>query len=232
MLLEDKDRIFTNLYGLHDWRLEAAKKRGAWNRIAVTMIAPSFRHRVFFVLATLLTIIAAPSAAVAQAAQDDAARAPFNDFYGPMIGFWSVTFVEYDRAGEVVWSDTQMRRVRNVVVGEYYVIDTYPNSQWDFDKPMGMTFIGYNPEKSVVESHGFWPGSSLVPRSVYMGKFENGAVVTRTESVTSEGEPYRSRDVFEWVDKNTLKGTAMQIDANGEEWLHEVYEYRRVAADD
>jgi len=30
-MLEDKDRIFTNLYGLHDWRLEAAKKRGAWN---------------------------------------------------------------------------------------------------------------------------------------------------------------------------------------------------------
>jgi NADH-quinone oxidoreductase subunit F len=30
-ILEDKDRIFTNLYGLQDWRLEAAKKRGAWN---------------------------------------------------------------------------------------------------------------------------------------------------------------------------------------------------------
>ena len=29
-LLADKDRIFTNLYGLQDWRLEAAKKRGAW----------------------------------------------------------------------------------------------------------------------------------------------------------------------------------------------------------
>ncbi len=34
MLLEDKDRIFTNLYGLHDWRLEEAKKRGAWNGTA------------------------------------------------------------------------------------------------------------------------------------------------------------------------------------------------------
>ncbi len=34
MLLEDKDRIFTNLFGLHDWRLEAAKKRGAWNGTA------------------------------------------------------------------------------------------------------------------------------------------------------------------------------------------------------
>lgn len=30
-ILEDKDRIFTNLYGLQDWRLEGAKKRGAWN---------------------------------------------------------------------------------------------------------------------------------------------------------------------------------------------------------
>ncbi len=34
MMLEDKDRIFTNLYGLHDWRLEAAKQRGAWNGTA------------------------------------------------------------------------------------------------------------------------------------------------------------------------------------------------------
>ncbi len=30
-MLADKDRIFTNLYGFHDWGLEAAKKRGAWN---------------------------------------------------------------------------------------------------------------------------------------------------------------------------------------------------------
>ena len=28
-MLADKDRIFTNLYGLHDWRLEGARKRGA-----------------------------------------------------------------------------------------------------------------------------------------------------------------------------------------------------------
>ena len=33
-MLEDKDRIFTNLYGRHDWRLEEAKKRGAWNGTA------------------------------------------------------------------------------------------------------------------------------------------------------------------------------------------------------
>ncbi len=29
-LLQDKDRIFTNLYGLEDWKLDAAMKRGAW----------------------------------------------------------------------------------------------------------------------------------------------------------------------------------------------------------
>ncbi len=31
MMLQDKDRIFTNLYGRHSPDLEAAKKRGAWN---------------------------------------------------------------------------------------------------------------------------------------------------------------------------------------------------------
>ena len=30
-ILEDKDRIFTNLYGFQDWRLPEARKRGAWN---------------------------------------------------------------------------------------------------------------------------------------------------------------------------------------------------------
>jgi len=30
-MLEDKDRIFTNLYGFEDWRVEEAKRRGAWN---------------------------------------------------------------------------------------------------------------------------------------------------------------------------------------------------------
>ncbi|GGD06176.1 NADH-quinone oxidoreductase subunit NuoF [Aquisalinus flavus] len=33
-MLQDKDRIFTNLYGLQDYRLEAAKQRGAWNATA------------------------------------------------------------------------------------------------------------------------------------------------------------------------------------------------------
>jgi NADH-quinone oxidoreductase subunit F len=30
-MLEDKDRIFTNLYGLHDWHLDGARSRGAWS---------------------------------------------------------------------------------------------------------------------------------------------------------------------------------------------------------
>ncbi|WP_417232084.1 NADH-quinone oxidoreductase subunit NuoF [Brevundimonas sp.] len=30
-LLEDKDRIFTNLYGFHDWTLDGARNRGCWN---------------------------------------------------------------------------------------------------------------------------------------------------------------------------------------------------------
>ncbi|MEM9705672.1 MAG: NADH-quinone oxidoreductase subunit NuoF [Pseudomonadota bacterium] len=30
-MLQDKDRIFTNLYGRQDWRLDGARKRGAWN---------------------------------------------------------------------------------------------------------------------------------------------------------------------------------------------------------
>jgi NADH-quinone oxidoreductase subunit F len=30
-MLDDKDRIFTNLYGRHDWGLKGAQARGAWN---------------------------------------------------------------------------------------------------------------------------------------------------------------------------------------------------------
>ncbi len=30
-MLDDKDRIFRNLYGLHDWGLEGARARGAWD---------------------------------------------------------------------------------------------------------------------------------------------------------------------------------------------------------
>ncbi len=31
MMLQDKDRIFTNLYGQHEWRLAGAKQRGVWD---------------------------------------------------------------------------------------------------------------------------------------------------------------------------------------------------------
>src|SRR3954447_23797345 len=31
LMLEDKDRIFRNLYGLHDWGLQGARRRGAWD---------------------------------------------------------------------------------------------------------------------------------------------------------------------------------------------------------
>src|SRR5258708_11030122 len=30
VMLDDKDRIFKNLYGLHDWALEGARRRAAW----------------------------------------------------------------------------------------------------------------------------------------------------------------------------------------------------------
>jgi NADH-quinone oxidoreductase subunit F len=30
-MLSDKDRIFKNLYGNHDWRLKGARERGAWD---------------------------------------------------------------------------------------------------------------------------------------------------------------------------------------------------------
>ena len=33
-MLQDKDRIFTNLYGLHDWGVEGAKQRGDWDGTA------------------------------------------------------------------------------------------------------------------------------------------------------------------------------------------------------
>ncbi len=36
-MLEDKDRIFTNLYGIHDWTLEGAKRRGDWDGTAAIL---------------------------------------------------------------------------------------------------------------------------------------------------------------------------------------------------
>jgi NADH-quinone oxidoreductase subunit F len=37
MALSDKDRIFRNLYGFHDWRLPAARMRGAWDGTAAIL---------------------------------------------------------------------------------------------------------------------------------------------------------------------------------------------------
>ncbi len=36
-MLEDKDRIFTNLYGIHDWRLPGARSRGDWDNTAAIL---------------------------------------------------------------------------------------------------------------------------------------------------------------------------------------------------
>ncbi|MCW5752337.1 MAG: NADH-quinone oxidoreductase subunit NuoF, partial [Alphaproteobacteria bacterium] len=36
-MLQDKDRIFTNLYGFEDWRLPAARRRGDWDGTAEIM---------------------------------------------------------------------------------------------------------------------------------------------------------------------------------------------------
>ncbi len=36
-MLRDDDRIFTNLYGLEDWRLKAAKRRGDWDGVKEIM---------------------------------------------------------------------------------------------------------------------------------------------------------------------------------------------------
>ena len=30
-MLSDQDRVFTNLYGVHDWGLEGARARGDWD---------------------------------------------------------------------------------------------------------------------------------------------------------------------------------------------------------
>ena len=36
-MLDDNDRIFTNLYGIHDWTLEGARKRGDWDGTAALL---------------------------------------------------------------------------------------------------------------------------------------------------------------------------------------------------
>jgi NADH-quinone oxidoreductase subunit F len=37
-VLNDTDRIFTNLYGLHDWRLAGARRRGDWDGTAAILL--------------------------------------------------------------------------------------------------------------------------------------------------------------------------------------------------
>ena len=34
LMLDDRDRIFTNLYGFDDWGLEGARRRGDWDQTA------------------------------------------------------------------------------------------------------------------------------------------------------------------------------------------------------
>ena len=36
-MLADRDRIFTNLYGQHDWRLAGARARGDWDGTAAIL---------------------------------------------------------------------------------------------------------------------------------------------------------------------------------------------------
>ena len=36
-MLNDRDRVFTNLYGLHDWHLDGAQKRGDWDGTAAIL---------------------------------------------------------------------------------------------------------------------------------------------------------------------------------------------------
>ena len=36
-MLSDQDRIFTNLYGLHDWGLAGARARGDWDGTAAIL---------------------------------------------------------------------------------------------------------------------------------------------------------------------------------------------------
>jgi NADH-quinone oxidoreductase subunit F len=37
-MLDDKDRIFTNVYGFQPWNLDAARKRGDWDDTKALMI--------------------------------------------------------------------------------------------------------------------------------------------------------------------------------------------------
>ena len=45
-MLDDKDRIFKNLYGRHDWGLDGARKRGAWDGTKAIVENRGFWHQV------------------------------------------------------------------------------------------------------------------------------------------------------------------------------------------
>ena len=47
-MLQDKDRIFTNLYGRHDWGLAGARARGSWDRITSYNVCYTKLLRVSF----------------------------------------------------------------------------------------------------------------------------------------------------------------------------------------
>ena len=44
-MLHDRDRIFTNLYGLHDPFLQGARARGAWDGTAALLATRPQRDR-------------------------------------------------------------------------------------------------------------------------------------------------------------------------------------------
>ena len=46
-MLQDKDRIFTNLYGLHDPFLNGAKSRGDWDATKIGEVAQALVDRQF-----------------------------------------------------------------------------------------------------------------------------------------------------------------------------------------
>ena len=43
-MLDDKDRIFTNLYGLHDWMLHGARVRGDWDGTRDLMLIATIKN--------------------------------------------------------------------------------------------------------------------------------------------------------------------------------------------
>ena len=43
-MLADKDRIFKNLYGQHDWGLDGARARGAWDGTKAILEKRPRRH--------------------------------------------------------------------------------------------------------------------------------------------------------------------------------------------